>query len=129
MECVPLPLKARAPLFRDGIKVVVPPVRRIPPDALSPHTKTHNYLNLVIGDLGAKAMNTDAWAVLLDVNGNLSEGAGCNFFMVQDGKLLTPLARYALPGISRQTVMELAEKQGILVEKKSIDLFDAYNAE
>ena len=129
VECVPLPLKARAALFRDGIKVVVPPVRRIPPDALSPRTKTHNYLNLVIGDLGAKAMNPDAWAILLDVNGNLSEGVGCNFFMVQDGKLLTPIARYVLPGISRQTAMELAEKQGIPVEEKDIDLFDAYNAD
>ena len=45
VECVPLPLRQRAPLFRDGIRVLVPSVRRTPPDALSPRTKTHNYLN------------------------------------------------------------------------------------
>ncbi|MBU2091504.1 MAG: aminotransferase class IV, partial [Alphaproteobacteria bacterium] len=40
IECLPLPLKHRAPLYRDGIDVVVPSVRRTPPDAMSPRAKT-----------------------------------------------------------------------------------------
>ena len=40
VECQPLPLKARATLFRDGVEVVVPPVRRAAPDVLSPRAKT-----------------------------------------------------------------------------------------
>src|SRR5262249_52984291 len=46
VECQPLPLRARAPLFRDGIKVLTPSVRRTPPEAFSPRAKTHNYLNV-----------------------------------------------------------------------------------
>ena len=55
MECTPLPLKARARLFRDGIEVVTPSVRRTSPDMVSPQAKTHNYLNLIMGDLEVRA--------------------------------------------------------------------------
>ncbi|MBT7285963.1 MAG: hypothetical protein HN834_10955, partial [Rhodospirillaceae bacterium] len=44
VTCVPLPLAKRAPLFRDGIDIVVPATRRTPPEALNPAAKTHNYL-------------------------------------------------------------------------------------
>lgn len=129
VECTPLPLKARAPLFRDGIKVVVPPVRRISPDALSPRAKSQNYLNLIVGDLEVKGVDSEAWAILLDANGNLSEGVGCNFFTVENGTVMTPKSRFVLPGISRQTVIELAHKNDIPIVEKDIDLFDAYNAD
>ena len=72
----PLPLAARASLFRDGIEVIVPSVRRVPPSSLTPRAKTHNYLNLIMGDLEVKAQNESAWAILLDEAGNLSEDAG-----------------------------------------------------
>ncbi len=55
VECLPLPLRERATLYRDGIRVVVPSVRRAAPDSLSARTKTNNYLNVVMGDLEAKA--------------------------------------------------------------------------
>ena len=84
MECVPLPLKRARQLYRDGIRVLVPSVRRTPPDALSPRTKTHNYLNMMAGDLEVKARDPEAWAVLLDVNGNLAEGIGSNIFLVRE---------------------------------------------
>ena len=57
VECQPLPLKARAKNFRDGIEVVVPPTRRTPPDSFSPRAKSHNYLNMIIGDHEARALN------------------------------------------------------------------------
>src|SRR6202158_5761769 len=85
VECVPLPLKARARLFRDGIDIVVPPTRRVAPEALSPRAKTHNYLNLIIADLEAKANDKEAWSVLLDTEGHLAEGIGSNIFVVQGG--------------------------------------------
>ncbi len=129
VECQPLPLKARAPLYRDGMDIVVPAVRRIGPDMLSPRAKTHNYLNLVMGDLQAKAADPGAWAILLDVNGNLAEGTGSNIFVVRDGRVRTPEARYVLPGVSRAIVIELAARCGIPVEETSIDLYDAYTAD
>lgn len=127
VECLPLPLKTRSKLYRDGIEVVVPATRRTSPSMQSPRAKTHNYLNLIIADLEVQAQNPEAFAVLLDENGNLCEGRGSNIFMVSDGVLMTPRERYVLPGISRQTVIELANSEHIPVEEKDFDLFDAYN--
>ncbi len=91
---------------------MTPSVRRTPPEAQTPRAKSHNYLNLVMGDLEVRAQNPVAWAVLLDMNGNLCEGLGSNIFLVQDGELLTPRAKFVLPGVSRATVIELAAKLG-----------------
>jgi branched-chain amino acid aminotransferase len=129
VECMPLPFKARARLYRDGIDVVVPSVRRVPPDALTPRAKTHNYLNLITADLEVHARDPEAWAVLLDVNGNLCEGLGANVFTVKDGRILTPLERYVLPGVSRATAIELAAEAGIPCGEADIDLYDAYVAD
>jgi branched-chain amino acid aminotransferase len=129
VECMPLPLRARARLYRDGIDVVVPSVRRVPPDALTPRAKTHNYLNLITADLEVHARDPEAWAVLLDVNGNLCEGLGSNIFVVRDGRLLTPHERYVLPGVSRATAIELAAQAGMPFAEADIDLYDAYTAE
>ncbi len=129
VECTPLPLKARARVFRDGIDVIVPSVRRTPPDALSPNAKTHNYLNLIMGDLEVKARDAETWAVTLDVNGNLCEGMGSNIFIVRDGALITPLTKYVLPGISRQTVIDMAGELGIPAREDDVALYDAYTAD
>jgi branched-chain amino acid aminotransferase len=129
VDCVPLPLRERAKLFRDGIDIVTPSVRRTPPDSLSPRAKMHQYLNLVLADREVKAQNPDAWAVLLDVNGNLAEGLGSNIFLVRDGRLVTPRERYVLPGVSRQATIDLACKSGIPFEERDLDLYDGYTAD
>jgi len=129
VECMPMPIAERAHLYRDGIQVVTPSVRRTPPEALTPRAKSHNYLNLVIGDLEVRAQNPDAWAILLDMNGNLCEGLGSNIFLVRDGELLTPRENFVLPGVSRQTVIELAAQLGIPFREADLDLFDGHNAD
>jgi branched-chain amino acid aminotransferase len=129
VDCVPLPLRERAKHFRDGIDVVTPSSRRTPPDALSPRAKMHQYLNLVLADREVKAQNPTAWAVLLDVNGNLAEGQGSNIFLVHEGLLTTPRERFVLPGISRQATIDLAEELEIPFAEKDIDLYDAYTAD
>lgn len=129
IECTPLPLKARAAFYRDGLDVVVPSTRRVAPSMLSPRAKTHNYLNMIIGEQEAKATNPNSWAVLLDENGNLAEGIGSNIFIVRDGVVFTPSERYVLPGVSRQTAMDMASQLGIKLVEGDIDLFDAYVAD
>jgi branched-chain amino acid aminotransferase len=129
VECLPLPLRERAQHFRDGIEVVTPSLRRTPPDSLSPRAKMHQYLNLVLADREVKAQNPNAWAVLLDVNGNLAEGQGSNIFLVRDGALVTPRERYVLPGVSRQTVIDLAGQLAIPSAEADLDLYDAYTAD
>ncbi|WP_191061028.1 aminotransferase class IV [Geminicoccus harenae] len=129
LECMPLPFRQRASLYEEGIKVAVPSARRTPPESLSPRIKSHNYLNLIVASQEVHAMDPSAWAILLDINGNLSEGLGSNIFVVKDGVILTPHERYVLPGVSRQTVIDLARSEGLRLEEADIDLYDAYNAD
>jgi branched-chain amino acid aminotransferase len=82
-----------------------------------------------MGDLEAKAADPESWAVLLDANGNMCEGTGSNIFIVRGGTVLTPKARYVLPGISRGTVIELAQEIGQPLAEADIDLYDAYTAD
>jgi branched-chain amino acid aminotransferase len=129
VECTPLPFRERAALYRDGIRVIVPAQRRTPAEALSPRAKTSNYLNMIVADQEVSAIDPGAWAVLLDMQGHLAEGRGSNLFLVSAGELLTPKALNVLPGISRQTVLELAAELGIPRREADLDLYDAYAAD
>lgn len=129
LECMPLPLGQRAKSFKEGLKVVVPAHRRVPPESLSPRVKTHNYLNMIVANQEVQSIDPEAWAVLLDINGNLCEGMGSNVFVVRGGEILTPQEKYVLPGVSRQTVIDLAKQEGIPLREADIDLYDAYNAD
>jgi branched-chain amino acid aminotransferase len=113
VECTPLPLRDRAHLYGDGIEVVTPSVRRTPPAAQPPRARSHNYLNLMVGDLEVRAQNHLAWAILPDFKAISAKGLGSNIFLVQDGALLTPRSKFVLPGVGRATVIERAGKLGI----------------
>lgn len=129
VEALPMPMASRAHYYRDGMPVVVPSVRRTPPDCLTPRAKSHNYLNLKMGQMEVSAQRSDGWAILLDQNGNLCEGLGSNIFLVIDGELVTPRGQMVLEGVSRQTVIELAQDAGITVREADIDLYDAYTCD
>ena len=129
IESHAIPFARRAPLYRDGISAVTPSVPRIPPRFLSPRAKTHNYLNLVMGDLEVRDTDPNAWAVLLDEAGNLTEGRGSNIFLVKDGTVSTPQGRYVLEGITREVVLDLATGLGLPVAEADLDLYDAYTAD
>jgi branched-chain amino acid aminotransferase len=129
VECTPLPLRARAPLLRDGLDVFTPALRRTPPESLDPNIKSHNYLNLVLADLEVRDRSSHAWAVLLDTRGYLSEGIGSNIFLVKDGVVFTPNARYVLAGVSRQVVIDLALALGLEVRETDLRVVDATEAD
>lgn len=129
IECNPLPFAARARYYRDGLNVVIPSIRRTPPECMSPRVKVHNYINLILADQEAKAQNPDAFSILLDINGNMAEGLGSNFFIVKDGMVVTPKEQYVLAGISRETVIELAQGLNTEVQEADIDLYDVYTAD
>jgi branched-chain amino acid aminotransferase len=129
IECTPLPLKARAALYRDGIQVMFPSNRRIPPESMSANVKSHNYLNMIIGDNEVRQYNPKAWALLLDTRGFMSEGMGSNVFLVKHGRLYTPKVQYVLAGISRQTVFDLAKQMGLELVEEDLAPYDAYNAD
>ena len=130
IECSPLPLKQRAVGMRDGLDVVTPPgVRRVPPEALSPRMKSMSYANLMAGDAEVQALKPGATSLLLDTRGCLAEGLGSNIFLVKDGKVRTPFERYVLAGLSRQTVMEVADEVDVPMAEADLDIYDAYTAD
>ena len=64
-------------------------MRRPSGEILDPRIKSLNYLNLVLAKLEAKAAGADE-ALLLDLDGRVSEATGCNIFTVHGQRLLTP---------------------------------------
>ena len=82
-----------------------------------------------MGELEAQALDPDSWAVLLDENGNLTEGRGSNIFLVKDGEVSTPSGQFVLEGITRGTVLELAAGLWMPASERDLDLYDAYTAD
>jgi len=68
-------------------------------------------------------------ALLLDVDGFVAEGSGENFFMVYNGVIYTPELTSALDGITRATVIQLAEEEGYEVREKRITRDEVYVAD
>ena len=129
IESHAIPFAARAPLYRDGARISTPSVPRIPPRFLSPRAKTHNYLNLIMGELEVHGEDPEAWAILLDEFGNLTEGKGSNIFLVKDGVAMTPKSQYVLEGVTRNQTLELAAGLGIPTAECDLDLYDSYTAD
>ena len=129
IETHAIPFARRATLYRDGIRMLTPSVPRVPPRFMSPRAKTHNYLNMVLGDLEAQGTDPGSWAVLLDEAGNLTEGRGSNIFLVKDGVVATPQGQFVLEGVTRGVVLELAGGLDFPTEERDLDLYDAYTAD
>lgn len=113
IECTPLPLRARAPFFRDGIPAAIATRPRTSSAAVPSTAKTTNYLNMMLAQREVDRASPGAWALLPDEAGNIAEGAGCNFFCVAGGVVLTPPEDNVLAGISRAVVIELCAELGI----------------
>jgi branched-subunit amino acid aminotransferase/4-amino-4-deoxychorismate lyase len=94
--------------------IVARTVRRTPPGAVDPTAKNFQWGDLIRGVY--EAYDRGAWLPLLtDGDGNITEGAGYNFFAAKDGRLYTP-ARGVLLGITRQTAIDIANELGVPVE-------------
>ena len=100
----------------NGVDVCVSSWTRIAPNTLPALAKAGaNYMNSQLIRMEAH-INGYAEGIALDESGYVSEGSGENVFVVRDGKVLTPpLGASVLPGITRDTVIELAASLGIPV--------------
>lgn len=127
--CITLPWPAMyGDKYNKGLTMMSVSVRRNASSALSPNIKSLNYLNNILGKIQANMVEADE-ALFLDGEGNVSEGSGDNVFIVKDGVLSTPPTINNLKGITRQTVMELAEDAGYTVKEQNLSLFDLYTAD
>jgi branched-chain amino acid aminotransferase len=125
----PLPFASFARFYKLGVPLITPSIRHTPPQSVEPRAKTVSRLNLVLAELEAQQADPNAWALLLDLNGNITEYTSGNFFMVRKGTLLTPFERASLGGISREIVLELAEELGLPTREADLTPYDAYNAD
>lgn len=87
-----------------------------------------HYVNSILASQEAKAKGFDE-ALLLDMQGNVAEAPGANIFIEKNGKLFTPPAGHILPGITRATVIELAQSMHIPVEETHFTVQDIYTAD
>jgi len=86
-------------------------VYRIPEESVNPRVKNYHWGDFTQGIFEAKD-NKYETVILLDFDGNVTEGPGFNVFVVKDGVLITP-DRGVLAGVSRKTVLEIADHLGI----------------
>ncbi len=116
-------------LYSKGIKVITASTRRIPPQCLDVKAKTLNYLNNILAKIETFAVQADE-ALMLDVDGFVSEGTGDNIFVVNGGKILTPsMDSSLLSGITRKTVIDIAKNLNIEVVERRLTLLEIYNAD
>jgi branched-chain amino acid aminotransferase len=114
---------------QNGVTAMLSWVKRDPVDATSHEIKSLNYLNSILAKIEANIANVDE-AICLDKNGCVCEGVAENIFIVKNGKLFTPPSYTgALPGITADEVMKLAQKLGYDVRERNITPYELFNAE
>ena len=118
-----------AGLYNQGAHGVIARTRSYPVESLDPKVKNYSRMNFNMADLEAADVDPDAWPILMDGDGNLTEGTGYNVFMVSDGVIRTPGDRAILQGISRGMVFDLANRLAIPLVEEDLQPYDLYTAD
>jgi branched-chain amino acid aminotransferase len=116
--------------LKNGISAKISSWVRIGPNVI-PHVAkaTGVYLNSMLAVTEANRAGYDE-AILLTAEGYVADGSGENVFIVKDGELYTPdLSTSILPGITRDTVIQIAQDLGYTVHQKSLIRSDIYLAD
>jgi branched-chain amino acid aminotransferase len=116
-------------VYTEGMKVISVATRRNPVDTLSPQVKTLNYLTGIMAKISAVTLGFPE-VIMLNSQGYVCEGTGDNIFIIKKGKVITPPAYLGiLPGITRNSVMEMARDLGFAMEEGVFTLHDLYTAD
>ncbi|MFL5919783.1 MAG: branched-chain amino acid transaminase [Gaiellaceae bacterium] len=116
--------------LKNGISAKISSWERIGPNVI-PHVAkaTGVYLNSMLAVTEANRAGYDE-AILLTAEGYVADGSGENVFVVKDGVIYTPdLSTSILPGITRDTVIQIAQDLGYRVVEKSLIRSDLYLAD
>ena len=115
--------------YEKGLSMVTCSTRRPGPAALSPAVKSLNYLNNVMAKMEAIHANGDE-GLMLNEQGYVAECTGDNIFIVKHGKITTPpVAAGALNGITRSTLIDLAQRAGYSIAEQDLTRFDVWTAD
>jgi branched-chain amino acid aminotransferase len=115
---------------RDGISAKVSSWRRISSDSLIPHAKASGqYLNSVLAKIESLKSGYQE-AILLDDHGYVCEGTGENVYVIRDGDITTPgQSNSILDGITRRSVIQIAQDLGYTVVERDVARAELYLAE
>jgi branched-chain amino acid aminotransferase len=116
--------------FETGVRVKISSWRRLDPNIIPPAAKaTGQYLNSSLAKAEAVKAGYDE-GILLNPNGYVTDGSGENVFLVRDGVLCTPpLAAGCLAGITRASILQIADDEGIRVREGDLVRTDLYLAD
>ena len=112
----------------DGIRLVTAATRRNTPECLDSKIHHNNLLNNILASTEANVAGVDS-AIMLDVNGFISETNDTNLFLVKAGNVLTPHADSCLPGLTRQMILDICRLQGIPAAERNLSLTELYTAD
>ena len=119
----------KPPVYSDeGIRVISASTRRNTPSCLDSKIHHNNLLNNILASIEANVAGADS-AVMLDLNGFVSETNDTNIFMVRGGTVCTPHADACLPGLTRQMVLDICREQGIPAVERNLSLTELYTAD
>lgn len=102
----------------EGLSVAISDIQRIPAESIDPRVKNYHWLDFVMGLYDAYERGAGS-VILKDASGNLTEGPGFNIFVVKGGRIATP-GRGVLEGITRGTVLEIAEELDFPIEQRGV---------
>ena len=101
----------------EAVDVKISTYIRIHPDSLIPDAKVSgHYVNSILASLEVRGTQYHE-SLFLDYRGFVAEGPGENFFAVKNGVVRTTKLGSILPGITRDTIMTLAKREGLAVEE------------
>lgn len=119
----------KAPVYdRSGLTYITSSIRRFPPDCLDPKIHHNNLIQSILAKVEANAAGADS-ALMLDREGFIAEAHGTHVFLVRRGEVLTSHADACPEGITRATVLELCQEEGIPHRVSRLSTTDAYRAD
>jgi branched-chain amino acid aminotransferase len=130
MHTFPLPFARYLPYIRQGVRLFVPTtVRQLPAECVDPRIKQRSRLHWWLADHEAQQADPGSMALLLDLDGHVTETASSNLAIVRHGAVLTPPRPCVLPGVSMRVVEELCGELGVRFEERPLTLDDCFHAE
>ncbi|GMH67745.1 hypothetical protein TrST_g13495 [Triparma strigata] len=111
-----------------GVKLISSSGRRNGPDLVDSKIHHNNLINNIIPKIQANNAGA-ADALMLGIDGFVSETNACNVFCVRDGVLCTPHADYCLPGITRESVLLIGRELGMEVKEGRFSLVEFMTAD
>ncbi len=119
----------KKPIFnKEGVKLITSVLKRFSPHYLDAKIHDCNQLNQIMAAIEANRQGADE-AIMLDELGFVSETNSCTLVMVKDNELLLPKIDYILPGITREILMQIADKHGFGLQERNLSLHEFYNAD